>query len=592
MTHPYVLFEIANTHGGNIDHLNRLVDAFADFAWPRKGLKFQVFQADTLALSDFSWYETYQQLTQAPETWGRLIEKTYEHGDVWIDIFDVYGTDILRRYLKKISGIKLQSSILDNVEVIAKLGNIDLTRCDLIINIAGHSLSQIHKYVSKFRQFKPANLILQAGFQDYPTAVSDTGLQKVSALRAAFPELPVCFADHARGTSTAARSIPALAVTAGCSIIEKHFCISREEAVYDSHSALEPDEVRKMLDQIHTAAAASSGPFISASEAEYLKQTYQVPIAQQKLPAGSLVGKDDLLFRRTDQEGMTWPTIKKAQKRFHVLEKDIEQGSAVRHDSFRNARIGVIVACRMKSSRLKKKATRPLHGVPSVERCLENCLMIEEADTVVLATSDLNEDAILADYTLGGRAKFVQGDPEDVISRYIKACDRFGIDTVVRVTADCPVISPEITSMLLDHHFKNGADYTTANDHAVGSVGEIYNTEALRRVIELKSEAKHSEYMTWYLVNNPHIFKIERVDLPTELVRDYRLTLDYPEDEKMFNQLFKELDQEGIEPRLRNVFKIMDENPSIPALNDSMTLKYKEDKELIKKLNQETKINA
>ena len=78
-------------------------------------------------------------------------------------------------------------------------------------------------------------------------------------------------------------------------------------------------------------------------------------------------------------------------------------------------RVGVVVACRMKSSRLKKKAILPIAGVPSVERCLQNCLRFPYAGVVVLATSTLEDDAVLKDYTLGGKVKFWRGAPDDVI---------------------------------------------------------------------------------------------------------------------------------------------------------------------------------
>lgn len=254
-------------------------------------------------------------------------------------------------------------------------------------------------------------------------------------------------------------------------------------------------------------------------------------------------------------------------------------------------KIGVIVACRLKSSRLARKALLPIHGVSSVERCLENALRIKESSVTVLATSTLPEDAELENRTLAGAVKLWRGDSEDVIQRYLGACNELGIDVIVRVTADCPVVSPEIISILLQEHFATGADYTAPTKCAVGSSGEIYNAEALRRVIALLGKADYSEYMTWYLRNNPDVFKVNLVNLPPELVRDYRLTLDYPEDLEMFNQLFAKLDERGQEPLLPNVFSVLDADPSIPALNGHLTLKYRTDQELIDKLNRVTRIH-
>ena len=198
--------------------------------------------------------------------------------------------------------------------------------------------------------------------------------------------------------------------------------------------------------------------------------------------------------------------------------------------SLNTKKIGVIVACRMKSSRLKKKAILPINGQPSILLCLDSSLRISNVDLVVLATSVLKEDDILENFILGRKVKLWRGDPDDVIQRYLGACEAFGIDVVIRVTADCPYISYEVAEILLRHHLKTNADYTAARKVTLGTGCEIYSTHALRKVIQYLGRAEYSEYMTWYFRNNPDIFKIELVDLPGLLIRDYRLTLDYPEE--------------------------------------------------------------
>ena len=184
-----------------------------------------------------------------------------------------------------------------------------------------------------------------------------------------------------------------------------------------------------------------------------------------------------------------------------------------------------------------------------------------------------------------------QGDPEDVITRYIGASKKFEIDVIVRITADCPCPSPEITQILLETHFLEGADYSASKKCAAGSGTEIYNVSSLEKVINLLGAAKHSEYMTWYMRNNPDLFSLNIVDLPEEMIRDYRLTVDYQEDLDMFNLLFNKLEEESLTPNLINIFKIMDENPDISKINNSMQLIFQTDKELIRVLDKETKIN-
>jgi spore coat polysaccharide biosynthesis protein SpsF (cytidylyltransferase family)/predicted dehydrogenase len=253
-------------------------------------------------------------------------------------------------------------------------------------------------------------------------------------------------------------------------------------------------------------------------------------------------------------------------------------------------RVAAIVACRTQSSRLPQKALLPLQGASVIERCLQNCLLMEEVDDVILATTTEPADEVLEQHTLGKRVRFWRGDREDVIARYLGACEAYGVDIVVRVTGDCPIVSPAIARQLLAAHLESGADFTTARQYAVGSNSEIINVSALQRVAQLCGHAPYSEYMSWYLKNNPHLFKINFVDLPSRLVRDYRLTLDYPEDLQMFEQLFAELAKLRADPYLENIYRVLDQHPEIVALNKDLPLKYRDDPEFIELLTRVTRI--
>ena len=97
--------------------------------------------------------------------------------------------------------------------------------------------------------------------------------------------------------------------------------------------------------------------------------------------------------------------------------------------------------------------------------------------------------------------------------------------------------------------------------------------------------------MTWYFQNNPEYFRLNFIDLPEELVRDYRLTLDYKKDLEMFNLLQNYFDENDLPFEIKTAFEYLDKNPQISNLNSHLTLRYKTDIELIDTLNRETKIN-
>lgn len=587
--YPHLIAEVANSHGGSRLDLEALVRALAVTPYPDLGIKFQIFQPDRIALADFDYFNVYEELYLNAAEWREIIPLAARSYSVWIDIFDTYGIDVLAEHLDLVRGLKLQASVLDNLEVFRRLANLNLTGKELILNISGYPVEDIAGFLETYNTLR-ADIHLQIGFQRYPTAVEDTGLGKVAELARAFPGFDICFADHAEAGTEWSFDAPNLAVAAGCRLIEKHVCLDRKKAKYDHASALEPDEFAVLAEKISVTAQAMRSPFIKESEAAYLSDSMQYPVLAVDCPAGIPVGKHLLKYRRTNQKGIMQSEVDALTRAYKVLRHEISADKALEAGDFRDARIFALVAGRMKSTRLPRKALLPLNGVPSVERCLKQFLAVSELDGTVLCTSNLEADACLGDHTLDGAVGFWRGEPEDVISRFLGAAEEYGADVIVRATADCPITPPDVTSMILKSHFESGADYSAPLSYTLGTVIEVINVAAIKRVKSYFGSADYSEYMTWYFQNNPEHFELNFVDLPKSLIRDYRLTLDYPEDLEMFEALYAALPQNKEVYNSEDIFTVLDARPDIANINKHINQTYRVDPELIDKLNTYTKI--
>jgi hypothetical protein len=66
--------------------------------------------------------------------------------------------------------------------------------------------------------------------------------------------------------------------------------------------------------------------------------------------------------------------------------------------------------------------------------------------------------------------------------------------------------------------------------------------------------------------------------------------LDYQEDLDMFNRLYTILADRNQAANIRNVYSVLDEDVSIPRMNQHLTLTYKTDVQLIDELNKATRI--
>ncbi len=586
----YLLFEIANSHGGSKDYIYKLIDALPQEK--NTGIKFQVFKYNEIALKDYEYYKVYVKFFIDKQNWKKIFTYTKSKDlDIWIDIFDLYSVEVLKDNLNLVTGIKLQSSVLDNLKVLKGLSEtIGGKKVKVILNIAGRELDNIREVLTnlKLNYLPNSKIILQAGFQAYPTDKEDLTLSKIHILRKEFPEYTASYADHVDGKSPLAFDVPVFAVLAGAEHIEKHICLDRNKTKYDFQSAIEPYECAMLLYKIKECEKILGTRLISEKEANYLKTTIEKPITSVPIRVGDVVNFKKFDFRRTGQDGLTVTEIKDLMQKRYILAKDIKPGKTITKGDLKKARIGVIIACRMKSTRLKHKAILPIAGLASIERCILNAKKIKSADEIVLATSTLAEDQVLAKYAKKHGIRFFAGDPEDVMLRYLGVAEKYKLDITIRVTGDCPIVSYEMAEFLLQRHFERGNDYTGPKDYCTGQNSEIYNVNTLKRVIEYLGDARHSEYMTWYMITNKEIFQVDMAELPKEWVRSYRLTLDVQQDLDMFNALFEKLGKK--EPSIKNMFDVIDKNPIIHELNDAMILKYKSDKKLIDMLNKETRI--
>ncbi|TPG40082.1 cytidylyltransferase domain-containing protein [Flavobacterium pectinovorum] len=587
----YTIIEVANTHGGDIKYVKELVLQFSLFK-ENFGIKFQPLHPDKLATKDFEWHSVYQQLLFDSLEWNDIINLAKETKDVWLDIFDEYGVQILEENHSKIYGIKLQVSVLFNYAVLNALSKVDLSQKKLILNVASLDLNEIQYFLNKYEEsLNPEEILLEVGFQGYPTLLQDSGISKISKVKNAFSKR-IVFADHVDRESDYAVWLPALAIASGADIVEKHVLLENVETKYDMYSSLGISQFTKMIEVINNYEELLKAEFINDREILYLEKSIMKPLLKEAKERGQYLSiEEDFDFKRSGKNGLNSKQIKDLVSDFHVLSVSKRKGETLQREDFKKASIAVIIACRLKSTRLKEKALLKIGDLTSVELCVKNACKFENVNNVILATSNLDSDLPLKDFTYNESVIFHQGDPEDVIQRYLDITRKLKTDVVIRVTADCPFIDNEICEILLKSHFDNGADYTAAKHAAVGTNIEIINVQALEKVKSHFPSADYSEYMTWYFINNPEHFKINLVDLPEHLVRNYRLTLDYSEDIVLFNKIHENLASIG-NYTIRDIFNLLDTNSDLPTINSHIQLKYKTDQGLIDTLNTKTKIKT
>lgn len=587
----YTILEIANTHGGSEKYLQEIIKTFDKYKGG-VGMKFQPLHPDKLASKDFRDYHIYQQLHFDKNQWKLFLKKANKTKDVWLDLFDDYGVEILEDNLDLVHGIKLQVSVLFNFKLIDELSKIDLSKKKLIINVASLKENEIRYHYNLLKEkLSVEELLIEVGFQAYPTEIEDSGLSKIKRIKAAF-DCKVVFADHIDGKDDLAVWLPVLALASGADYIEKHVMLGNNfKTEFDFYSSVTPEKFQRVVENNNLFEALKNEPFINKKEEEYLTNSILKPILKIDKQQGSgLSMLNDFDYKRTNQQGLNIIEIKQLLNSFHVLSTNVKKGTTLQKFHFKKANISVIIAARLKSTRLKQKAILKIGDITAIERCIKNACSFDNINSVILATSTLKSDDALKDFTFNESVIFHRGDPENVVDRYLTIIRKKEINVFVRVTGDNPFIDNDILQILLNSHFETGADYTTAKEAPIGTNLEIINVSALEVVHKHFPNADYSEYMTWYFANNPESFHLNYVRLPEEYIRPYRLTLDYEEDLKMYNIVDKYLSKKNKNYSLKDVLSYLDGNKDVSSINAHIQAKYVVNQELIDTLNDKTKI--
>lgn len=203
---------------------------------------------------------------------------------------------------------------------------------------------------------------------------------------------------------------------------------------------------------------------------------------------------------------------------------------------------GVIIQARTGSTRLPNKVVLPFHQETSIlEILIQKLLVFKDRYTIVLATTDAENDKILVDVAKKLGIEYYQGDQLDVLQRFIDAATEFNIDTIVRICSDNPFLDNGFIQDLIDY-FKShpGLDYLSyKNDHGIpaikthlGLFAEIVTLDALKRVQQQTNEKLYKEHVTNYVYANPNDFNVNLLKMPEYLMQrgDLRFTIDDQDD--------------------------------------------------------------
>ena len=235
--------------------------------------------------------------------------------------------------------------------------------------------------------------------------------------------------------------------------------------------------------------------------------------------------------------------------------------------------INAVIQARTGSTRLPGKVLEDLGGRPVLEWVVRAAAAAAQIDTVIVATSTMAGDDVVADLAESLGVQVVRGSEDDVLSRYICALDAHPADAVVRLTADCPLLDPTLIDAVAGAWAASPThDYVSTLVSRCLPRGldvELVTAEALRAVDRI-AVGHDRVHVTSLLYAEPTPYRLLGVCV-TPPANDLRVTLDTPEDLVLLRALVAELPDAP--PAWSDVVAILRARPDLVAINSAIKQK-------------------
>lgn len=315
---PYVVAEVNSSHGGSVETAKRMIEAAAECGCDC--VKFQSWSAESLYsktyysenpiarrfVTKFSLpEENLKELSAYCRECGIAFSSTpYAYREV-----DFLVQECEAPFVKVAS---MDLNYYDFLDYIAHTGT------PVFLSTGMGDMDEIRRAADVIRRTGNQNLCLLHCVSLYPPELSSINLNNITGLRREFPECPIGFSDHSSGTELACA-----AVALGACVIEKHLTLDKNKIGMDNQMAMEPEELKHLVQRCHNVYQALGAVERTVSEAEFAQREKmrRSVVYTRDIRAGEVLRREDLDAKRP---GTGIPPERLEQFVGSVLKRNVE----------------------------------------------------------------------------------------------------------------------------------------------------------------------------------------------------------------------------------------------------------------------------
>ena len=253
----YIIAEIGNTHEGSLGLAKQFMKVASECGVDAVKMQTHIFESESLAsapnppyFKDETRKEYFERTAFTVKQWREL--KRYGEEDLSIDFFSspfsLEAVDLLE--VVGMDTYKIASGEVSNIPLLEKIAK---TGKRILLSSGMSSWTELDDAVETLQSNGCKDLIVLQCTSEYPCPPEQAGLNVLGEMKARYKDVTIGYSDHTTGVA-----VPLAAVIKGATVIEKHFTLSKKMYGSDAINSTEPDEFKRLVEEIRQVEIAKS----------------------------------------------------------------------------------------------------------------------------------------------------------------------------------------------------------------------------------------------------------------------------------------------------------------------------------------------
>ncbi len=225
----------------------------------------------------------------------------------------------------------------------------------------------------------------------------------------------------------------------------------------------------------------------------------------------------------------------------------------------------------MGSSRLPGKVMQKIdNSFTVIDYVIQQLKSSKRIDKILIATTNLKEDDIICDHLFSQNIEYFRGSSDDVLDRYFQCAKKKSADIIVRITADNPLIDPNIVDSVILDYENNDCDYasnTLLRTFPYGTEVEVFSFKTLQMAWKKAKKPSEREHVTPFIFKPQNNFNLRSIKHFQNLSH-LRYTVDRIEDLILVKKIIKNVHDRPI--LLKDILQLYKTNPNIFKINEKV----------------------